>query len=130
LGFIEGDVNRDEFVTTSVPVVSPTSDTLASMKHASESTLLELTSLLDRLRSFEALVEKRPGVFYRKTKAFMHFHEDPTGLFVDVRLKADEPFTRLPVTTSVQQSTLIAKVERVLRQPHAPSKARSTRASR
>jgi hypothetical protein len=100
------------------------------MEHASESTLLELTSLLERLRSFEGLVEKRPGVFYRKTKAFLHFHEDPKGLFVDVRLKADEPFARLPVTTSNQQSALIAKVERALRVPAAPSKGGPTRPSR
>jgi len=87
------------------------------MKHASESTLQELTALLERLRSFDGLTERRPGVFYRKTKAFMHFHEDPTGLFVDVRLKVDEPFTRLPVSTTTQQSALLSKVERALRSP-------------
>jgi hypothetical protein len=100
------------------------------MRHASESTLQELTSLLERLRSFEGLVEKRPGVFYRKTKAFLHFHEDPEGLFVDVRLKADEPFARLAVTTSIQRSTLIAKVERALRVPAVSSKGGSARSSR
>jgi hypothetical protein len=47
------------------------------MKHASESTLEGLTPLLERLRSFDALIERRPGVFYRKNKAFLHFHEDP-----------------------------------------------------
>ncbi len=88
------------------------------MKHASDSTLKELSSLLERLRSFDGLVEKRPGVFYRKTKAFLHFHEDPKGIFVDVRFKVDDPFTRLPVTTEFQQSTLISKIERALRSSH------------
>jgi hypothetical protein len=85
------------------------------MKHASESALDDLGSLLERLRSFDGIVEKSPGVFYRKSKAFLHFHEDPKGLFVDVRLKADEPFSRLPVSTTIQQSTLISKVQRALR---------------
>jgi hypothetical protein len=82
------------------------------MKHASHETLVGLASLLDRLRSMDGLVEKRPGVFYRKSKAFLHFHEDPAGLFVDVRFLLDEPFTRLPVTTPSQQSALIKKIER------------------
>jgi hypothetical protein len=84
------------------------------MKHASEETLTGLTSLLTRIRSFDGLVEKSPGVFYRRSKAFLHFHEDPEGLFVDVRFRDDEPFTRLPVTTSRQQSTLVAGIRRAL----------------
>jgi len=50
-----------------------------------------LTSLLTRIRSIDGLVEKSPGVFYRKSKAFLHFHEDPEGPFVDVRIHVDEP---------------------------------------
>ena len=84
------------------------------MKHASEETLKVLTSLLTRIRSMDGLVEKRPGVFYRKSKAFVHFHEDPEGLFVDVRTHDDQPFTRLPVTTSRQQSALIEMIRRAL----------------
>jgi hypothetical protein len=100
------------------------------MKHASASTLKVLASLLERLRTFEGLVEKSPGVFYRKSKAFLHFHEDPKGIFVDVRLKSDEPFTRLPVTTAHQRSTLVSRVERALRTKDAPStRARSTHPS-
>jgi len=84
------------------------------MKHASEETLRGLTSLLARIRSIDGLVEKSPGVFFRKSKAFMHFHEDREGIFVDVRLHVDEPFNRLPVTTSRQQSALVARVRRAL----------------
>ena len=110
--------------------VSVASATLRSMKHASASTPEVLASLLERLRAFEGLVEKRPGVFYRNSKAFLHFHEDPSGLFVDVRLKTDEPFSRLPVTTAHQQSTLIAKVDCALRRKDWPSaRARSTHSS-
>jgi hypothetical protein len=112
-------------------IVNVCGTTLASMKHATESTLRELTSLLSRLRSFDELVERRPGVFYRKGKAFLHFHEDPQGVFVDVRFKVDDPFLRLPVTTTPQQSTLLSKIERALRSSGvAATKAVPDRASR
>jgi hypothetical protein len=84
------------------------------VKHASESTLEGLSTLLDRLRSIDGLVEKRPGVFYRRSKAFLHFHEDPSGIFVDIRINVDEPFTRLPVSTRVQQSELVSIITRAL----------------
>jgi hypothetical protein len=80
------------------------------VKHASESTLEGLSTLLDRLRSIDGLVEKRPGVFYRRSKAFLHFHEDPSGIFVDIRINVDEPFTRLPVSTRGQQSELVSTI--------------------
>lgn len=82
------------------------------MKHASESTLEGLSAFLDRLRSIDGLVEKRPGVFYRRSNAFLHFHEDPSGIFVDIRLNIDDPFTRRPVTTRSQQSELITTIKR------------------
>jgi hypothetical protein len=85
------------------------------MKHATESTLEGLNDLLERLRSIDGMVEKRPGVFYRRSKAFLHFHEDPAGIFVDVRLRASEPFTRQEVTTRRQQSALVALVKDALK---------------
>jgi len=53
-------------------------------------------------------------VLYRRSKAFLHFHEDPEGLFVNVRLHVDEPFTRLPVTTSLKRSALVSDIKRAL----------------
>jgi hypothetical protein len=90
------------------------STTLASMRHASQETLLRLAPLLEKLRVLEGLVEKRPGVFYRRSKAFLHFHDDPEGIFVDVRLRFEDPFTRLPVTTRKQQTALVAEVQHAL----------------
>ena len=86
------------------------------MKHASPETLNELAAVLARLRTIEGLVERSPGVFYRKSKPFLHFHEDPRGLFVDVRFRTEDDFTRLPVTTSRQQSSLVHRIERALSQ--------------
>jgi hypothetical protein len=85
------------------------------MQHASEATLEVLTPLLDRLRSVDGLVEKRPGVFYRRSKAFLHFHEDPAGIFVDVRFHLEDRFERLRVSSDKEQSALVSKVQRALR---------------
>jgi hypothetical protein len=84
------------------------------MKHATTSTLDELEPLLERLRTFRELREKSPGSFYRKSKAFLHFHEDPLGIFVDVRLNPDQPFTRLRVTTQRERADFMARVKRAL----------------
>jgi hypothetical protein len=84
------------------------------MRRASKETLQILTSLLQELRAMDGLVEKGRGVFYRKSNAFLHFHEDPAGIFADVRLRYDDPFTRLAVTTRKQQAALVAAIKRAL----------------
>lgn len=75
------------------------------MKHAGPEALARLEPLLGELRGRTALVEKRPGVFYRRSHAFLHFHEDPAGLFADVRLAGD--FSRRRVTTRAEQRALL-----------------------
>lgn len=47
------------------------------------------------------LFERSRGVFYRRARAFLHFHEDPTGLFADVRV--DEELELLPVSSRAEQ---------------------------
>jgi hypothetical protein len=79
------------------------------MKHAGSATLDRIASLLGELRERPALVERRPGVFYLKSRAFLHFHDDPSGIFADVRLAND--FVRLPVTSAAQQSDLVALID-------------------
>jgi hypothetical protein len=79
------------------------------MKHAGPRTLARISPLLEELRARPVLREKRPGVFYLKSRAFLHFHDDPSGIFADVRL-ADE-FVRLPVTSSSQQSDLLERID-------------------
>ena len=55
------------------------------MKHAGPVAIATLEPLLQQIRSLGRLVEKRPGVFYHRSRAFLHFHEDPAGLFADIR---------------------------------------------
>ncbi|HTH07440.1 MAG TPA: hypothetical protein VL916_16290 [Ilumatobacteraceae bacterium] len=78
------------------------------MRHAREAALDELEPLLTRLRDVPGLTERTRGVFYKKSKAFLHFHEDPTGLYADVRLTAD--FERFRAQTPAEQESLLAKV--------------------
>ena len=75
------------------------------MKHAGPTALARLEPLLRRLRDDTPLVERTPGSFYLKSKAYLHFHEDAAGLFADIKL--DGPgFTRLPATTAQEQAHL------------------------
>ena len=83
------------------------------MKHASADSLRLLGPLIEQVRRFEQLREPTPGIFYRKGSAFLHFHEDPAGLFADVKLEGKE-FTRLPVGTPGQQDALLTRVRRAL----------------
>jgi hypothetical protein len=82
------------------------------VKHAGSAALAALAPLLEELRGRPSLREDSPGVFYWKSRAFLHFHEDPGGLYADVRLGAD--FTRLPVTSSAQRSALLQRIDRHL----------------
>lgn len=75
------------------------------MKHASDGALDLLAGLLDDIRLLAGLVERKRGVFYRRSRAFLHFHEDPAGLFADVRPK--EEWLRLPVNTAAERSALL-----------------------
>jgi len=89
------------------------------MKHAGPAALARLDDLLTPLRRYRALVEKRPGVFYRRGRAFLHFHEDPAGLFADIR--PDDAWIRLPVNEAAEQALLLATVDRVLNDASGPS---------
>lgn len=78
------------------------------MKHAGAEALDRLEPLLVELRALPELRERSRGVFYRRSRAFVHFHEDPSGLFADVRV-GDE-FERCRVETPDEQTALLALV--------------------
>ena len=82
------------------------------MKHASAQTLQRLTDLLDQIRQRQGLKEKKLGIFYRKSKSFLHFHEDPAGTFAD--LTVGENFDRHPVNTAKERKELLAAIDRTL----------------
>lgn len=82
------------------------------MRHAQDGALDQLESLLADLRTMPGLKETKRGIFYRGSQAFLHFHEDPTGLYADVRLDVD--FERMRVSSAQEQTTLVARVRRAL----------------
>jgi hypothetical protein len=84
------------------------------MKHAGEAALDQLDDLLVEIRRQAALKEKKRGVFYRGSAAFLHFHEDPAGLFADVRLEAK--WERMPVNTAAERRRLVTKIKSALRE--------------
>jgi hypothetical protein len=78
------------------------------MKHATHGTLDLLDGLLDELRRLSGLKEKSRGAFYRKSGAFLHFHEDPAGLFADLKEGGD--WVRYAVNTKAEQKRLAVRV--------------------
>ncbi|MFT3818131.1 MAG: hypothetical protein QM750_10955 [Rubrivivax sp.] len=93
------------------------------MKHASAETLRQLEPLLQRLRAWPALAERKPGIFYRGASAFLHFHEDPAGVFADVKLDGAS-FSRFKLSGAPAIEEFLAKVSTALsaRQAAAPAK--------
>ena len=83
------------------------------MKHASHASLARLAPVLEQLRAIPGLIEHTPGSFYRRSAAFLHFHEDPAGLFADAKLNLVS-FERLPVNTRAEQSALLRAVRHAL----------------
>jgi hypothetical protein len=66
------------------------------MRHARDEDLDRIEPLLARIRAAGAgvLKEKKRGCFYVKSKGFLHFHEDPKGMFADIeddRMQVDDP---------------------------------------
>jgi len=76
------------------------------MKHATPEAIARIEPLLKRVRCIEGLKEKRPGIYYYKSSAFLHFHEDEDEIFADIKIEPPV-FERLPVTTKHQQNILV-----------------------
>ena len=79
------------------------------MRHATTSALDKLEPLLAKLRQHAALKEKSRGVFYLKSRAVLHFHEDSAGLFADLRMMGD--WKRYAVNTASEQAKLVEAAE-------------------
>ncbi len=81
------------------------------MKHISPEGLDRIEPLLQSIRKLnaEGLKEKKRGVWYRKSKAFLHFHEDPAGIFADLK-HDDGIFHRFPTHTAKECTTLVNKI--------------------
>ena len=82
------------------------------MRHARPDTLQQLEPVLQRLRALEGMRERSLGVFYVRSRAFLHFHEDPAGTFADIRSGSD--WVRLPVMTPADADDVVHAASREL----------------
>jgi hypothetical protein len=96
-----------------VPLSAGTVRHAGNVRRAGEQALDRLEPMLTELRAFPELRERKRGTFYRGSRAFIHFHEDPTGLFADVRFR--EEFERFDVTTVAEQKSLAHEIRAALR---------------
>jgi hypothetical protein len=77
------------------------------MKHAGPDALNRLEPILARLRKLDGIREKSRGIFYRGSSAFLHFHEDPAGMFADLKIGGE--FVRLRVNSAAEIAALMRK---------------------
>jgi hypothetical protein len=89
------------------------------MKHAGSEALDVIEDLLVALRQRAALRERKRGIFYLKSRSFLHFHEDPAGIFADVTHAGK--MARLRVQTRRERKALLAHVDAVLAAVNAVS---------
>jgi len=82
------------------------------MKHAGADALGQLEPILDEIRRLDGLKEKKHGVFYRGAVGFLHFHEDPTGFFADLKIAGD--FVRFPINSKPQVQTFLRRARAAL----------------
>jgi hypothetical protein len=82
------------------------------MKHATDRALDSIEPLLGEIRKFNGLVERKRGIWYLSARAFLHFHEDPAGIFADV--KVGSGFQRFRVQTALERRDLLRRVKSLL----------------
>jgi hypothetical protein len=82
------------------------------VKHATAVALDALEPLIKKIRAVTSLTEKKRGVFYRGSKAFLHFHEDQAGFFADVRTGPE--WERFPATTAADRRALLAAIKKTI----------------
>jgi hypothetical protein len=83
------------------------------MRHATSAALDRLDDLLQAVRrQHPQLKERKRGAFYRGGAGWLHFHEDPAGLFAD--LKIGGTWERLPVNSAAERAALLARLAQAL----------------
>lgn len=84
------------------------------MRHAREAALDTIEDLLVEIRGHQSLTERKRGAFYRKSAGFVHFHEDPAGMFADLKVAGE--WRRFRVTTRVEQRRFLSMLSSALEQ--------------
>ena len=82
------------------------------MAHADAAALQRLLPLLRQLREIKGLREMKPGIFYLKGAAFIHFHDDAGALVADLKKAGGVGFDRYLVDTPTGQRKLLDDAKR------------------
>jgi len=82
------------------------------MAHADEAALARLLPLLRQLREIKGLREMKPGIFYLKGSAFIHFHDEAGALVADLKKASGGGFDRYPVDAAPGQRKLVDDAKR------------------
>lgn len=82
------------------------------MAHVDEAALQRLLPLLRQLREIKGLREMKPGSFYLKGSAFIHFHTEAGVLMADLKKAGGSGFDRYPVDTPPGQRKLADDAKR------------------
>jgi hypothetical protein len=84
------------------------------VKHATAPALATIEPLLTAVHQRPGMVERKTGVFYRRSRAFLHFHEDPAGMFADI---GGDEWTRFALTTAADQARFLSALDATLQTP-------------
>jgi hypothetical protein len=82
------------------------------MAHADEEALKRLLPLLRQLRELKGLKEMKPGIFYLKGSAFIHFHDEAGVLIADLKKAGGSGFDRYALDTPTGQRKLVDDAKR------------------
>jgi hypothetical protein len=83
------------------------------VRHVTTERLDAIEPMLDELREIDGLVERTRGAFYRRSRGFLHFHEDGNDLYCDVKLDG-EHYERVRATTVAERRRVLAQVRRAI----------------
>ena len=82
------------------------------MAHADDDALKRLLPLLRQLREVKGLREVRPGIFYLRGAAFIHFHDEAGVLVADLKKPGGSGFDRYRVDAPPGQRKLVDDAKR------------------
>ena len=82
------------------------------MAHADAKALEPLLPLLRQLREIKVLKEMKPGIFYLRGAAFLHFHDEQGVLMADLKRASGSGFDRCSLATPQAQRKLVDDAKR------------------
>jgi hypothetical protein len=77
------------------------------MAHAGARALEPYAALLRQLREIKGLKEKQPGIFYLRSSAFLHFHDEAGVVSVDLKKPGGSGFDHFGIATPPEQRKLV-----------------------